>query len=277
MEQSSLRELIGEVDWLDVGEIGVHLLPETVGPRPERGLLESVRQLGILTPILLLDSPGEFYIVIDGNRRIAAAREVGLTSLPARVGTGGKGSLSFALSLISNEQRSSNPVAEYDSIRALVGSWEMNESEIAKALGIPVARVRKRMKLSDLTPYWLEKFRSGKLATSLAESVAKLPQVDQEWLFGEVEAAGKRMTHDLIREVKSARRDSSSSSLIPGLDLGSPNGDRPQSNGTRIAALASSIREELGRGGDDLIMRIDRSLAELEALAVRLEGSENGS
>src|SRR4029434_5271358 len=60
---------------------------ELMGPAPDRALVDSVRDFGVLDPVLLErhESLRRPYVVRDGRRRIKAARLAGLTSVPAVV------------------------------------------------------------------------------------------------------------------------------------------------------------------------------------------------
>jgi ParB-like chromosome segregation protein Spo0J len=54
------------------------------GPEPEQGFLDSIRRVGFLHPIGLIED-GDRYQVAYGRRRIRAARSLGLISIPALI------------------------------------------------------------------------------------------------------------------------------------------------------------------------------------------------
>src|SRR3990172_4512389 len=107
---------------------------EYPGPKPDREFIESVKRFGILEPVVVLKRLNQFHIA-DGRRRIVAAHAAGLDRVPARFYNLDAVS-SQLLTLILNDRRSPNPVAEYHAIRDLLGQGA-GESLIVQATGLP--------------------------------------------------------------------------------------------------------------------------------------------
>src|SRR5512143_626355 len=83
---------------------------------PTREFIESVREFGVLAPITVKKMPSEdgivdHYEVIMGRRRVSASRIVGLENIDAVVYEAGEWNYAL-LTLIENQQRSRNPIAE---------------------------------------------------------------------------------------------------------------------------------------------------------------------
>lgn len=266
--QVSLSQAVGEIDW-ENRLVPLTQLPQTFGPLPTKRMIGSVRDIGILTPILLRDNRADgsdaCYEVLDGMRRISAAREAGLTEIPARVAVGPH-SGNAILTLIANEQRSTNPVSEYRSITQLIAD-QFSETEIARLTAMPVQTIRKRMRIRQLTSSWFALFENGDLPTALAEELAKLPEGEQRETYQRW-CDGERLTHALLQDVRSVRREAAVMDLLPGLgELGEVD-DEPNADATRDRALAliERIRMELVKAGNPGVMQaIDRLLGELEA------------
>ncbi|HEU0164640.1 MAG TPA: ParB N-terminal domain-containing protein, partial [Thermomicrobiales bacterium] len=70
-----------------IEEIPIEDLGQTWGPRPTERMVEHVKRHGVLVPILVTRTPDEDGVlalrVIDGNRRINAASDAGLATVPA--------------------------------------------------------------------------------------------------------------------------------------------------------------------------------------------------
>ena len=56
--------------------VNIHDLPLTTGRRPTPAFLANVKLLGVTTPIVIGEA-GDGYLIIDGNRRVAALRALG--------------------------------------------------------------------------------------------------------------------------------------------------------------------------------------------------------
>ncbi len=172
---------------------------EYPGPKPDREFTESVQRFGVIEPVVVLKRLTQ-YRVADGRRRIMAAHAVGLDRVPARFYPM-DGISSPLLTLILNDRRSPNPVAEYHAIRDLMGQGA-GESLIVQATGLPVARLRRRLKLGSLDASLLDALAAGRITVSVAEACAKLPPPIQAELVGALNANGKLTSHD----VATARR-----------------------------------------------------------------------
>lgn len=263
--QVSLLEAVGELTW-ENHIVPLNRLPQPIGPPPSRSMILSAGELGILEPVILGApvGPDDFYEVLDGMRRIWAAREAGLTEIPARIAVGPtKGNA--ILTLITNEQRSTNPISEYRSITKLADT-QFSETEIARLTGMPVQTIRKRMRIRQLVPEFFAMFEIGDLPTALAEELAKLPPSEQNEALHRINHEGEKLTHGLLQDVRSVRREAAVMELLPGLeDLDEMGDPSPEVTRGRALLLIERIRLELIKTGNpEAIRTIDRLLGELE-------------
>lgn len=183
---------------------------ELVGPPPTRELVEKITTYGVLIPILVrLD--GERFKVIEGRRRVKAARAIGLTSIPARVTDVRGRAMSAALTVVTHSTRNENAAAEFDAINSLLVNGA-SEQDLVEATGLPVQTIRKRMSLGSLTEDLMDLFRQGKIAPSAAEAAAKLPQERQQDLWCIYESNGKVTSKD-VSEVRRVCRAEASAAL----------------------------------------------------------------
>ena len=166
------------------------------GTKVRAGLIKSVKARGILEPILVSPHNSGGYLVRDGRRRVKAAIEAGLDSIPAVV-------LEDAgpeVTILTHATRSENPVAELEAIRELQRSG-MSEKEIAAAGFAPVSRIRRLAKLNRLVPEIAEKVDAGEIAANLTFEIAGLPPEAQRGLLDE-----EAITAETVRQAKYARR-----------------------------------------------------------------------
>ena len=166
------------------------------GTKVRARLLKSIRERGVLTPILVRQN-GSGYEVLDGRRRVTAAQQIGLDEIPAvLVEEGGP-----EVTLLAHATRSENPVAELEAIRALQRRG-LSEKEIARAGYASLARIRRLARLNRLAPEAAEKVEAGEIAPGVAFQIASLPQEAQRQLLAEKET----VTAKTVRQAKYARR-----------------------------------------------------------------------
>ena len=126
------------------------------------GLVESVRQHGILQPICVeKDKDGKGYVCVFGARRLDAARETGMKAIPAYVLPArlAKGEARL-LTLVENMQREpQDPVTEGFIYKALIEGG-LSEAEVAERSGAGRRAVRQRLALTKLCPQAVELLQS---------------------------------------------------------------------------------------------------------------------
>ncbi len=134
-----------------------NIVPSTFQPRKDFGrealqeLTDSIRQHGIIQP-LIVRRAGTRFELIAGERRLRAAQEVGLVSVPAIVRTANDLEV-LELSLIENLQRADlNPIEEAQGYARLANEFGMRQEDIALKVGRSRAAVANALRLLDLHP-----------------------------------------------------------------------------------------------------------------------------
>ncbi|MGW6690346.1 ParB/RepB/Spo0J family partition protein [Streptomyces sp. NPDC054961] len=121
------------------------------------------------------------YVVIDGNRRLAAAQRAGLRIMHIHVNDSLATSAADILesALIANVHRVD--VAPMDQARALEQLVEVHgsQAQVAKRLGKTPAWVSQRLTLLHLTPELQDKVETGELKVEPARRIGRLPQEEQ--------------------------------------------------------------------------------------------------
>lgn len=148
------------------------------GPDPLDSMVDSIRVQGIVYPVILVDDPKGGYRVIDGRRRIKAARKAEHTEVPAFVfETDAVGRA--AMTLVLQMQRRANAVSEYEAITELIAAGFTDFKDIAKSTGIPLARISQRMKLGSLPKPLMNALKAGKITDTVAQKAAVLTAEQQ--------------------------------------------------------------------------------------------------
>jgi len=132
-----------------------NIVPSPLQPRREfqrealEELVDSIRQRGIIQPLIVRPVNGRFEL-IAGERRWRAAKEIGLAEAPAIVRQATDLEV-LELSLIENLQRADlNPIEEAQAYARLAGEFGMRQEDIAQKVGKSRASVANAMRLLDL-------------------------------------------------------------------------------------------------------------------------------
>ncbi|MFJ4585070.1 ParB/RepB/Spo0J family partition protein [Streptomyces echinatus] len=122
------------------------------------------------------------YVVIDGNRRLAAAALAGLTELRIDVNDDLAASAADILesALIANIHRVDvPPMDQAKAIQKLV-QVHGSQGQVAKRLGKTAAWVSQRLALLELTPELQERVEAGELKVEPARRIGRLPKAVQK-------------------------------------------------------------------------------------------------
>ena len=158
-----------------VEQIGVNLIaPNPNQPRKafdEDGILklaDSIRQFGIIQP-LVVRKTGELYELVAGERRLRAAKELGLKDVPCIVSSITE-IASAEISIIENLLRQDLNIFEQASaIQALIDTYGLTQEQVAEKLSNSHSFVANKLRLLRLSNSEREKI----LASSLSERHAR--------------------------------------------------------------------------------------------------------
>lgn len=145
-------------------------------------LADSIRQAGVLQPILVVEN-GTRYRIVAGERRYRAARLAGLATIPciARAWTQEQ---QLEAALIENLQREDlNPIEEAQAIKSLMQQCGYTQEEAAKRLGKSRPAVANSLRLLTLPPDVVQLVLEKKLSAGHARVLAGVsPEARQQEL-----------------------------------------------------------------------------------------------
>jgi ParB/RepB/Spo0J family partition protein len=163
-----------------------------------KDLVESIKVQGILVPVLArLSSKG--YEVIAGNRRLAAAKQIGMPTIPAQlvVMTDDE---ARAAQIVENLQREGiHPLDEGVQYRELIGKAKYEIKDLAAMVGKSDTYVRQRLFLTNLEKQPADAYRTGKIIDGHAILIARLSALDQVKAF---KAAIDRYNTMTVKDLK---------------------------------------------------------------------------
>ncbi len=164
-------------------------------PEATTGLASSIKQQGLLQPVVVRPRTAGGYELIAGERRWRAAREAGLETLPALVRDADDRD-TLLLALVENVAREQlSPVEEARAYAALVDEFELSLGEVADKVGRSKPAVSNRLRLLELPEEVLWMVARGELTEGHARAVLALPDHD----------ARKRLAKRIVREGMSVR------------------------------------------------------------------------
>lgn len=143
-------------------------------------LADSIRQHGILQPLMVRKLQSGYYQIIAGERRWRAARMAGLTEVPAVV-VEADDRKAMELAMIENLQREDlNPMEEAEGYRTLVEQYGLTQEQAARQVGKSRSAVANALRLLNLTPAVRTLVEDGKLSGGHARALLPLDPGLQE-------------------------------------------------------------------------------------------------
>lgn len=233
-----------------------------VPPSPE--FVESVRRFGIIQPPRLCRQTGstDRYQVVDGRRRVLAAKQIGLEQIAVVVSD-----MSYAdaqrrvLTLEAQQKHNDNPVAEYEAIRTLIGEG-YTKDDIQRTLGISGEKLSRLLSFSTIPEDVLQAVQDQKVSVSTAVSMSKLSRPFIEKAADKFRESGTLTGNDVV-EIKQARRSDAMQSVIEEMEASQESEQLSLAN--RIIALKKPETETMpgyDEGWNDAVIAIWNILGE---------------
>ena len=170
---------------------------------PLEELAESIRNQGVMQPIVLRMTGTDSYEIIAGERRWRASQKAGLEKIPAVIRDVDDES-ALAMSLIENIQREDlNPLEEATALQRLIDEFQLTHEEIATAVGKSRSAVTNMLRLCSLEPKVAKMLEHGEIEMGHARTLLTLDSITQVEIAEVVAAKGLsvRQTEALVRDL----------------------------------------------------------------------------
>lgn len=164
---------------------------ELIDPNPEQPrrtfskesigqLAQSIRDQGVLQPLLVVPRSGGRYRIIAGERRYRASREAGLNTVPCVIRDMDV-IQQMEVALIENLQREDlNPIDAAQGIKALMQQCGYTQDKVAQRVGKSRPAVANLLRLLTLPESVTALVRDGKLSAGHARVLAGLPKEEDK-------------------------------------------------------------------------------------------------
>ena len=166
-------------------------------------LAQSIKENGVIQPIIVRQSPVIGYEILAGERRYRASLLAGLRSIPAVVKQLSDQEM-MVQSIIENLQRENlNPIEEARAYESLVEKG-FTHAEIADKMGKSRPYISNSIRLLSLPEQILSEVENGKLSQAHARSLVGLNQEQQDYFFQRIieEDISVRKLEALLTEKK---------------------------------------------------------------------------
>jgi ParB family chromosome partitioning protein len=244
--------------------------PNSRQPRtsfPEAGIRElaaSIKEVGILQPLVVRPTPGGFEL-IAGERRLRAAREAGLERVPVLIRQAGEDE-SVELALVENLQRENlSPLETAAAYQALMDGFGLTKERLARRLGKSRAAVTNTLRLVHLPERTQALLDDGKLSEGHARALLGLETEEQMTRLARRvvdEKLSVRKTEQLVREMLGSPGDTWSA--MPQRGTTTPD-EFHQASRLMREALELPVRVKSLKSGGKVEIRF-RQTEELKAL-----------
>lgn len=182
-ETEVVKEVIKEVDTIDINKIE----PNATQPRKFfdedslQELAESIKQHGLIEPLIVQKSKEDFYSIIAGERRWRAARIAGLKDIPVIVKEYNSQQI-IEIALIENLQREDlNPIEEAEAFNRLIEEYHLKQDEIAEKVSKSRVSITNSLRLLKLDERVRNMIIEDKIKSGHARALLAIENGDEQY------------------------------------------------------------------------------------------------
>jgi len=139
----------------------------------------SIKKHGIIQPVVVRKMANGFEVVA-GERRLKAAKEIGLKKIPAIIRSINN-EKSLEIALVENIQREDlNPVEQANAFKRLIDEFKLTQQELAEATGKSRALVTNTIRLLKLNPEIQKNIAEGKISFGHAKLLLSIEDEEMQ-------------------------------------------------------------------------------------------------
>ena len=232
----------------------------------------SIREQGVMQPILVRPVDGGRFEIIAGERRWRAAQQAGLRDIPALVKSV-PDQAALAVALIENIQREDlNPLEEARGLQRLIDDFGLTHDAVAKAVGRSRSAVSNLLRLTALALPVQEYLLDGALEMGHARALLALPVTQQAGAAARVVngALSVRDTERLVHALQNPAKRAARRKGKPAYDA-----DTARLENDLAERLGAVVHIEPGRQGAGRIVIRYSTLEQLDGIVERLAPRES--
>jgi ParB family chromosome partitioning protein len=238
---------------LNLLQAGKYQPRQIMDETPLKELADSIRERGVIQPLLVRGLGTGRYEIIAGERRFRAASIAGLKEVPVRI-VDADDQAAAAMALIENMQREDlNPLEESRGLARLIEEFGFTHEQAAKSVGKSRSAISNLLRLSQLAKAVQAMLMAGELDMGHARALLSLPGSSQVALAQKIVAQGL--------SVRETERLAASATLISG-DL----------------AKKKPLKASVGKSSlaDQDLKRLAQNMADIVGLEVEFKNKGKG-
>ena len=171
-------------------------------------LSESIKQFGVLQPLLVVDRK-DYYEIIAGERRWRAAKMAGLKKVPVIIKDLTEQEI-VEISLIENIQRENlNPIEEAIAYKRLLNEFNLKQDEVAERVSKSRTAVTNSMRLLKLCDKVQQMVIDDMISTGHARALLAIDDPELQYTLANKifdEKLSVRETEKLVKEIKNPKK-----------------------------------------------------------------------
>jgi ParB family chromosome partitioning protein len=237
---------------LNLLQAGKYQPRQKMDDTPLRELADSIRERGVIQPLLVRGLGTGRYEIIAGERRFRAASIAGLKEIPVHI-VDVDDQAAAAMALIENMQREDlNPLEESRGLARLIEEFGFTHEQAAKAVGKSRSAISNLLRLSQLAKAVQAMLMAGELDMGHARALLALPGSSQVALAQKIVAQGL--------SVREAERMAATAALV--------SGDLSKKKPIKGAVKADQLDQDL--------RRLAQNMADIVGLEVEFKNKGKG-
>jgi len=246
-------------------------------PEALQELADSIKEQGIIQPLIVRERPDGFEL-IAGERRWRAAQQAGLKEVPVLVRVADDRAV-LELALIENLQRENlNPIEEAQGYSELISTFQLRQEDVSSKVGKSRAVVANALRLLKLPVDVQAQVRDGRLSVGHAKVILGLTGTDEQNLAAErvlKDSLNVRQTEELVTRLQAktevgqipARNGGHATPVVPDVHVANLENRLRERFGTKV-----QLRYRAGKGALDIRFYSDDELERiLQIMGVPIE------
>jgi len=192
IREETAKKIVEEIE--EGGEKIINLPLEQIEPNPyqprkefahqaQEEIINSIREHGIIEPLILTPGLNNKFQIIAGERRFRAAKFLGLKTVPVIIRKASEIE-KLELSLLENLQRKDlNPLEKARAYQRLIDEFNLTEEEVAKKIGKARSTVSNALRLLSLPLLVQKAIEEEKISEGHAKALLSLEDKDKQEMF----------------------------------------------------------------------------------------------
>ncbi len=195
-------------------------------------LSESIKEHGLIQPLLVRPLSDGSYQIVAGERRWRASRLAGLEKVPVVIKELSD-SETMEIALIENLQREDlNPIEEAEGYKTLMDTYSMTQEQVAKRVGKSRPAVANALRLLGLEQWESEALSKGEISSGHARALMAIPDAEARKTAFEMARSGAS-----VREIERISKQQT-----PGIVM-----KKPRIRNKTYVEVEAAIAEQIGR------------------------------